>query len=139
MTLQNALREQHYMKEIRGFDEVAFSKQALIIHIKQIFKEFEEERPSKRRVQTNLVIPETGLPKFRSYMDVLEFFKTNTRDRHGNALTFEFEGKTVKVSLKGELYYSTKDGTPDMGFDDSQRFLKTLYNYKHLLEAAIKG
>ncbi len=139
MTLPQALRRENYMKPIRGTEELAFSEQSLIVHIKQIFKEFEEDRPSKRRVRTNMVTPDAGLPTFRSYMDVKEWFMTNTVDQHGKPLTFTHDGEEIKISLKGKPYYSRRDGTPDLSFEENQVFLKLLFNYKYLLEAAITG
>ncbi len=139
MTLQQALKKENYMKPIKGFETLAFCEEALIIHIKQIFKEFDEDRPSKRRVRTNMVTPATGLPQFRSYMDVMEWFKTNTLNSKGKPLTFEFENEEVKISLKGKAYYNKRDTTPDLSFEENQAFLKLLFNYKHLIEKAIKG
>jgi len=141
MTLQQALREDNFMKPIRGFEnEKVLCKEALIQHIRNIYSDFEKERPSKKnRTPRNFVIPDKGIPEFRSYMDVREFLLTKTIDSKGKALTFNFEDKIVKISTKGVPYWANKNGTPDLSFTDAGRFFKTLYNYKFLLEEAIQG
>ena len=139
MTEAQALREDNFMKPIRGFDdEKAFCKSALMQHIKNIYKDFDNERPSARRTsRKNMVIPNKGIPNFRSYMDVKTFLEKVNTGNDGKPLSFQFEDKTVKVSSFGKPYYHDLDSMPDLSFEDSGRFYKTLYNYKFLLEEAI--
>lgn len=140
MTEAQALREDNFMKPIRGFDnELAFCKTALLQHIKNIYKDFEEDKPSKRRVRTNMVTPDKGLPNFRSYMDVREFLLTTNTNKKGQALTFNIDGKEIKISTFGKPYFSTKDGSPDLTFDECGLFYKTLFNYKFMLEESLAG
>ena len=141
MTINQALDRRNYMKPIRGFDNtLAFCEEALIQHIKNIYKDFENERPSARKkTRTNFIIPDKGVPSFRSYMDVREFLQTRTTSESGKALTFTFEDQEVKISKFGKPYFSSKNGTPDLTFDECGRFYKTLYNYKFMLEEAISA
>ncbi len=128
------------MKEIRGFDEKAFCKSALIQHIKNIYTDFENERPSKKsRVRTNTVVPSGEIPQFRSYMDVREFLLTNTKNAKGKQLMFEFEGSVVGISTYGKPYWAKKDSMADLTFDEAGRLYKTLFNYKFILEEALAG
>ncbi len=139
MTLSQALRKENYMKPIRGTEELAFSEQSLIILIKQIFNDFESDKPSKRRVRTNIVVTKGEIPSFRSYMDVKSWLEVNNTNKSGKPLAFKFEEETVKISSFGKPYYHDKDSMPDLTFDDCGRFYKTLYNFKFMLEDALKG
>jgi len=138
MTLAQAKDHRRWMLPVQGYPQtLAYCEDALMAHIEKIYKEFEEDRPSKRRTRTNMVTSGTEIPSFRSFMDVMAYLKTNTKNIKGNPLTFDFEGEEVKISLKGKAYYSKRDNTPDLSFEDNGRFCKLLYNYKHLLQDAM--
>ncbi len=140
MTLNQAKDNKRWMLPVQGYPQtLAYCEDALLAHIEKIYKDFEEDRPSKRRVRSNLVSGEWVIPNFRSFMDVMEWMKTNTKNKKGTALTFDFEGEEVKISLKGKAYYSKRDTTPDLSFEDNGRLFKLLYNYKHLIQNAMEG
>ncbi len=140
MTRQQAKDPRRWMCPLVGYpQDLAYSHDALIAHIDKIYDEFEADRPSKRRTRTNIVTNGDTIPEFRSFMDVMNYVKTNTLNKQGKALTFDFEGDEVKISLQGKAYYSRRDNTPDLSFEDNSRFFKLLYNYKHLMVDAYNG
>ena len=138
MTIKQASDPRRWMIPLQGYPQTkAYCEDALIAHIEKIYKEFEEDRPSKRRSRTNTVLNGDAIPQFRSFMDVMEYLKTHTKNKSGGALTFEFNNEEVKMSTKGKAYYSQRDNTPDLSFEDNGQLMKLLFNYRHLLTSAI--